>query len=465
MPSRQIIDRINYLFEISTNPSKVDRSFLEEEMMASKKQTLLMCVGAVVASQLCQLDQADAQQVLVDAKLLQQLQQLVADQQKQLDRLQQQVNTFQQTAVAAQSQAQEAKTVAEEAKSNAQAPAPKVVTSGSERVKLAISGQVDRAMNIVDDGNETDAYFVDNDNSNTRIRFVGTAGVNDDLTLGSRIELAFTPDSSATVSQTSKDSNAYDERWADLSLASKKYGTLFLGKGDTASNNSAEVDLSGTSVIAYTGIASIAGGMYFYDSDSDALSGIKVSNAFSDFDGLSRKSRLRYDTPTFYGFGLAASAVTNRRWDSALTWSGSGYGLKAAAAAAVAYINGDDANFQYDGSFSVLHEATGLNFTFSAGTQDADNLDNPYNLWGKLGWQTAFWSVGKTSFSFDYDHTENIPAEGDKGDSFGIAAVQAFADYGTEVYLQFRQYKLDTNTHNQDLDNINVATAGARVKF
>ena len=39
-------------------------------------------------------------------------------------------------------------------------------------------------MNIVDDGKDTDAYFVDNDNSESRVRFVGTAKVTDDLTLG-----------------------------------------------------------------------------------------------------------------------------------------------------------------------------------------------------------------------------------------------------------------------------------------
>ncbi len=126
----------------------------------------------------------------------------------------------------------------------------------------------------------------------------------------------------------------------------------------------------------------------------------------------------------------------------------------------------DDANFQYDGSFSALHEATGLNFTFSAGTQDADDSDNPYSLWGKLGWQADIWSVGKTSFSVDYGYSDNVYAEDYKGDSFGVAAVQSFADYGTELFLQFRQYALDApGRSDQDLDDMNVATVGARVKF
>ena len=434
--------------------------------MKWKKKALVMSAGAIMASQFCQVNSADAQQVMVDAKLLQQMQQLIADQQKQLDRLEKQVNQFQQTAVAAQSQAQEAKTVAEEAKSTAQAPAAKVVTSGVERVKLAISGQVDRAMNVVDDGDKTKAYYVDNASSNTRVRFVGTAGLNEDLTLGSRLEIAFTPNASGSVSQNNQETgDSYNERWADLSLASKKYGTLYFGKGDTASNNTAEVDLSGTAVIAYTSIADIAGGMLFYDSDNDTLSNVKVSNAFNDFDGLSRRDRVRYDTPIFYGFTLAGSAVNHQRWDSALTWSGSGYGFKFGAAAAIADPNDTDIDHQYDGSFSVLHEETGLNFTFSAGTQDTDGSDNPYNVWGKLGWQTNFCPLGTTSFSVDYGHTENISAEGDKGDSFGLAAVQSFADYGTEVYLQFRQYALDRDNNNQDFDDMNVGTVGARVKF
>ena len=434
--------------------------------MTWKKKTLQMSVGAIMASQLCLTNPADAQQVMVDAKLLQQLQQLIADQQKQLDRLEKQVNQSQQTAVTAQSQAQEAKTVAEEAKTTAQTSAPKVVTSGVENVKLAISGQVNRAMNVIDDGNKTDAYFVDNGASNTRIRFVGTAGINEDLTLGSRLEIAFTPNASGDVSQDKQDaSDTFNQRYADLSLASKKYGKLYFGKGDTASNNTAEVDFSGTDVIAYSSIADIAGGMKFYDNDLDDLSNIRVSSAFKNFDGLSRRDRVRYDTPTYYGFGLAGSVISDRRWDSALTWSGSGYGFKVGAAAAMAYINGDDTNQQYDGSFSVMHEETGLNFTFSSGTQDADGSDNPYNVWGKFGWQTKFCPLGKTSFSIDYGHTENISAEGDKGDSLGLTAVQSFADYGTDVYLQFRQYALDRDSNFNDVDDINVATVGARVKF
>lgn len=408
---------------------------------------------------------AGAKQVMVDAKVLEQLQKLVQDQQQQLNRLQQQVDQFEHTAMQAQTQAQEAKTVAEEAKTSSQASAGKTVLSGSERVKLAISGQVNRAVNVVDDGDETDFYFVDNGASNSRIRFVGSAALTEDVTLGSKLEIALAPNYSGDVNQNSQESgDFFDERVAELTLASKQYGTLSAGKGSTASDGTAEVDLSGTDVIQYASVGDIAGGMLFRESTSDLLTATKVSKAFNDYDGLSRKSRLRYDLPTWYGLGLSTSMISDSRWDAALRYNGAGYGLKFGAAAAVAYINTAAADYQYDGSLSVLHEDTGLNFTFSAGTQDLDNGDDPYNVWGKLGWQTQFCPLGKTSFGIDYGYSENLTGDGDEGDTFGVAVVQSFAEYGSELYLQFRQYSLDRDS-GADVDDINVGSVGARVKF
>ena len=55
--------------------------------MTGRKKALLAGVGALLMSQVCPVGQADAKQVMVDAKMLEQLQQLVMAQQKQLDSL------------------------------------------------------------------------------------------------------------------------------------------------------------------------------------------------------------------------------------------------------------------------------------------------------------------------------------------------------------------------------------------
>ena len=427
--------------------------------MKMKHTTFIYALALLLAVQGTLSTSVSAEPVTVDSKTIERLENLINNQQKQLEALQQEVNQLKQQQI-------QPPAVSGTVQGPAAAPAAKVVTSGEDKVKLTISGQINRAINIADDGDKTDAYFVDSDVSNTRVRFVGTALIDEDLTLGTKLELAFAPNESGDVSQDDQESGDFnDQRYAELTLMSKRYGMLYLGKGDTSSNSTAEVDLSGTDLIQYASTADIVGGLFFRQSGDDELTDITVAGAFKDFDGLSRKSRLRYDTPNFHGFGLSGSVISDRRWDTALRWGGEGYGVKAAAAAAVAYLHEDDADYQYDGSFSVLHEATGLNFTFSTGTKDADNQDDdPYNLWGKIGWLTSLNSFGKTAFGIDYGHSENIAADDYEGDTFGVAVVQNFDKWATQVYFQFRNFSLDTND-DPNVSDINVGTVGARVKF
>ena len=433
--------------------------------MSIKRNVCIIIIGLLLAVQVFFVSMAAAAETTLDAKTVERLERLIKQQQQQLESMQQQLNQLKQTATEAQSQAQEAKSVAEEAKTTVQTPVAKTVTSGQERVKLAISGQVHRAVNIADDGKNTKAYFVDSDASNTRVRFVGTAKATDDLTLGTRIELAIAPNESSDVNQRDQESgDFFDQRWAEVSLNSKSFGKLSLGKGDTASNNSAEVDLSKTDVVQYASIADISAGLLFRENNGDNLTDVSISDAFKDFDGLSRKSRVRYDTPGFYGFHLSGSAVSDQRYDGSLWWGGQGFGFKAAGAVAIAYLNEDKTDYQYDGSFSALHEATGLNLTLSAGLKERDDQGDASNVWGKVGWLTNFFSVGQTAFGVDYDRSVNLPTGRDDGYSFGGAVVQQFDDYGTELYLQFRHWSLDRDVE-ANVQDINVGTIGTRVKF
>lgn len=340
------------------------------------------------------------------------------------------------------------------------------VSSGQERVKLAVSGQVNRAVNLVDDGDNTKAYFVDNDVSNSRVRFVGTARMTEDLALGSRIEFAFAPNESSTVTQGNEggDENYVQGRWAEVSLDSRTWGKLSLGKGDTASNNTSQVDLSRTDVVMYSSVSDIVAGLQFRTRDGKALTGIKISDAFNDQDGLSRQSRLRYDSPSFQGFNLAGSLVSNQRSDAAVFWGGRGLGFKAAGAAAVSDPNQNGADLRYNGSFSMLHEATGLNLTLSAGMLQRDDRDDAANLYAKLGWIARFFDIGPTAFGVDATRSYNLPAENDEGYSLGAAVVQAIDPFGTELYLQYRLFSLDRSS-GQGVEDIGVGTVGARIKF
>jgi predicted porin len=431
-----------------------------------KAFSFIISVVLLLAVQLFSAGTVASEEKSVDAKTIERLERLIKQQQRQLESLQQQLNELKKTATEAQTEAKEAKSVAEEVKTTAQAPLEKVVTSGGgERVKLAISGQVNRAVNIVSDGKSTDAYFVDNDNSESRVRFDGTTRATDDLTIGSTIELSIAPNKASEVDQNDQETNnVFDERIVEATLDSKRFGKLSLGKGHTASYGSASVDLSGTTVISYATIADTAGGMLFRQTSDDSLTNVRILDAFNSFDGLSRKNRLRYDTPAFHGFRLAGSLISDDRYDAALRWGGQGYGFKAAGAAGFAYPNQDSTDFQYDGSFSLLHEDSGLNLTLSAGWLERDNQGDAQNLYGKLGWLTRFFAFGETAFGVDYTQSLNLPTGRDKGYSIGAAAVQQFEEYGTEVFLLYRLHSLDRDAA-PSVHDIHVGSIGARVKF
>ena len=277
--------------------------------------------------------------------------------------------------------------------------------------------------------------------------------------------MSIAPNNAGIVNQNDEEAgDFFEQRWAEVSLDSKRFGKLSLGRGYTASYGTASSDLSGTNVIATSTIADLAGGMLFRQSNDDSLTDIRIGDAFNDFNGLSRKNRFRYDTPKFYGFHLAVSAVSDDRYDAGLYWGGQGYGFKAAGAAAFAYPNEDDTNFQYDGSFSLLHEDTGLNLTLSAGLQERDEQGDAKNLYAKAGWLTRFFSFGETAFGVDYTRSLNLPTGRDNGYSVGAAAVQQFEEFGTEIYLLYRLHSLDRDLE-PSVHDISVGSIGARVKF
>lgn len=446
-----------------------------------KQKTELGFCSIVVACFLLGTVTANAQTVSLEAELLLQLQETINQQQEQLGKqsaqiqaqadtlkaVQKQLDDLTQERAGAQTQAAQAISTAPQSATISQKGSPSpTVAATQERVKLAISGQVNRAVNVINDGSGADVYFVDSNISNSRVRFVGTAMVNDDATLGSRIEVAIAPDESSQISQNVQTSgDLFNQRWAEVFLNSKRYGLVSLGKGDTASNNTAEVDLSRTDIVQNSSIADISSGMLFRESaGNQTLTAIKLANTFNNRDGLTRQSRLRYDTPRWAGFTLAGSLITDERADAALFWGGQGYGFKAAAAVAIANPQLADYGLQEDGSFSLLHSNSGLSFTLATGVLDSDQQMDVTNLFTKLGWAITPFDCGSTAFGVAYTRSANLPAENDIGTSASVAVVQSFDKFGTELYLQYRRYLLDRNS-GPDVEGMDVGTIGTRIKF
>ncbi len=424
----------------------------------------------------------------VDAELLRQLQQIIEAQQEQMQKQQQALESLQQEVQQLkatekrdefQAMADEAKAAADEAKKHkeeAQAASVdaqtaagtdvpgKTVTSSNERVSLVVSGQVNRMVNAADDGESTKLYHVDNDNSSTRFRFVAKAKVTEKFSIGSNIELEAESNSSGDVSQDDQETSfQVKERILEVDLAHTDFGRLRVGQGSVASDGTSQIDFSRTSVIAYSSVSDQAGGLKFRDSSGNLLN-LKIKDVFDDFDGLSRRDRVRYDSPRFFGFQASGSAISDDRWDLALRWAGQGYGVKAAAAAAVSDPQNSQTNNIYNGSASVLHENTGLNLTVSAGTKERTaGRQNESSFYVKGGWIADFFKFGNTAFAVDYSNNQDVGQNGDDAQMFRASAVQFLEDFGTEFYAAVANFDLDRR--GQSTDDITVGSLGTRVKF
>ncbi|OXY82553.1 porin [Oceanimonas doudoroffii] len=356
----------------------------------------------------------------------------------------------------------EARAEAAEARAASAMPAakPTAVHSGNDKIRVSVSGHVNRALLAVDDGEETELYHVDNDSSSTRLRVIGEGDVSPELTVGTAIEVQLESNSSFAVSQDneSPSGDTISDRRLEVYFDHDRLGKLWVGKGWTASEDSSEMDLSGTALAGYSSTADIAGGIKFRDDDGN-LSSTTVGDSFTNLDGLGRRDRLRYDTPTFGGVRLAVSAVEDSAWDAALNYSAD-YNL-GKLAAAVAYSDQESNDGQVNGSASFLH-TSGVSLTLAAGERDSGGQD-PNFVYGKLGYQNQWFSAGKTAMSVDYHVANHADERSDKATSVGVQMVQNVDDWATELYVGYRNYDLERADEN--LDDANALIAGARIKF
>lgn len=338
-----------------------------------------------------------------------------------------------------------------------------MMRSGGTGIELALSGQISRMLTLGSDGDSTKLYHVDNVNSGSRLRVVGSARPSESVTVGTNFEFEMRSNASTEVSQVNEDTGtvSFRDRVVEVFAEHEDLGRLTLGQGSTAYDGAAQTDLSGTTVVAYSSISDLAGGLLFYDDDTGDLSTTSIGNVFNNFDGP-RLDRLRYDSPKLAGFTIAADTASDQRWSAALRWAGRGAGLSAAAAVAYADPGGNN-DWVVNSSGSVLHEATGFSVTLAASGRDNSGRDDGLFLYGKLGWQADLFRFGRTFTSVDFGLNDDVAVEGDEARSVGVFAVQTIRDFGIDLFGGYRLHRLDRD--GADFEDIHTVTLGTRVRF
>ncbi len=141
-----------------------------------------------------------------------------------------------------------------------------VMATGNDTVRLTFSGQINRALNIIDDGIDTELFQVDNENASSRFRFLGETSPFRETQAVSLFEFEWPANGSLDVNQLEPNvpdalNKTLNLRLLEVGFSNNRYGSFFIGKGWMASDGTSETDLSGITTPAWSGQTFAYGGM------------------------------------------------------------------------------------------------------------------------------------------------------------------------------------------------------------
>jgi hypothetical protein len=330
---------------------------------------------------------------------------------------------------------------------------PVFSANAAENVEFKFSGQVSRAITFADNGTDTDTIFVDNNNSGTRLRLKGKVDLTPSLTAGVYWETQYQDNSSSAIDIGDADNaSTFTSRIRDLWFKGN-FGKVSLGQGNGAANGTSEVDFSGTTIADYSG-NNLDDGISFADSAGNKI--IKNGSVFSNFDGLSRNDRVRYDSPAFGPLGIAISGGTDKG-EVGLRYSQK-MGGGAKLGAALGYVRNDAADFNQLGLSASYLTSGGFNITGHYGERDNDAGTDSDGSYVKVGQK-----MGRHNLSLSYHKVNDLAAAGDEAERTNLAWRYDLRK-GVEVFAAYQNASLD-RAGGVSLEDQDIFSVGSRIKF
>jgi predicted porin len=339
---------------------------------------------------------------------------------------------------------------------------------GNRVVSLQVYGQVNKALLFWDDGEESDVFVVDNDASSSRFGFQGTASIKPGWTAGYNMEFDLQADSNSNFVSANDDEGSLDGpkelriRKNELYVESEQFGRVTLGQGSNAGDGI-------TNIVLGNSISSAAldfGGAF------EIVGGGRLDEVVSDL-GTSRSDRVRYDSPSIYGFIASASWGEDDLVDVALRFKKEWNSIRLAAGVAYAEASENEGEFeQVSGSASVMHVPTGIFAAFAAGERETDDEESNSFWYAQLGVEKRFFGAGSTTVFAEYgEYDAAIARDGDAGvdaevTKLGFGVVQSIDSAAMDLYATavFWDYEDDGAGPNSEGD-LTTVMVGSIIKF
>ena len=346
---------------------------------------------------------------------------------------------------------------------------------------VTISGQINKGVMYLDDGKDTNTAVVDHDNSGSRFRILGSGKVNEAVSVGTALEVEFQDNAGNNfmVNDSNGSGNAgvgnrgfgqttFNQRRMEGFISHKQIGKLSIGQGPSASDGTAETSLNSAGMAVYGGATMFADVVIRTANQADNVFGTQDwGDEYTNFDGAGRTDRVRYDSPTFAGFQVAASAISGGAGDVALKYGGKFSSVTVKAAAS--YLNNASIGTTIDNQWVVSGAAehdSGLNIRGHFGKADkADStLDDRQGYNVTLGYDASLTSMGTTAFAVGYNQIDNMNADDDEATFWEFGVVQHLKDAGTELYVGVNMAEHD-DVSTTNYEEILGVIAGTRIKF
>ncbi|MBX9926755.1 MAG: hypothetical protein K2Y05_10385 [Hyphomicrobiaceae bacterium] len=389
---------------------------------------------------------------------------------------------------------------------------------GNRKVSLEVSGWVNTSVLFWDDGNETNAYVVDNAQDRTRLRFRGNAKIDKDWEAGYLLEVGFRQARSDRVNAGADDTNdGIDLRHSAWYLQNKQLGRVTVGQTSQVSDGITQINLAGINHVSRSQV---------FDWNADfAIRGANASTGVRWRDLAVRENPgegnrhniVRYDSPTFFGFVASANWGEDDVWDVGLRYAGEFSGFKLAAGIAyaqwtqtdaggtacrsVATVTPDASCETLGLSVSALHVPTGLFGNFAYGyLQDDRRLASVFTnqiaanrindrdefYWFQGGIQQKWIPAGKSTIYGEYYRGDfgtsgiNLVNAGvgaaaggnrvvsSEVDMWGFGFNQSIDAAAMDLYVGYRNYEADVTLNRgkaQGLQDFQAVLTGAIIRF